>query len=48
MNQLDFIKSKEGKVLVGVIGVAVLVLTGVHHYYRIKATKMQIEKLKQE
>ena len=44
----ELFKTKQGKQLATAIGVVVLVLSGVHYYYRIKATRLEIEHLEDE
>ncbi len=48
MDLMSLLKTKEGKQIATFIGVAVLILSGVHYYYRIKATKLEIEHLEDE
>ena len=44
----ELLKTKRGKEIATVVGVGVLILSGVHYYYRIKATKLEIEHLEDE
>ena len=44
----ELLKTKRGKQIATVVGIAVLVLSGVHYYYRIKATRLEIEHLEEE
>ena len=48
MKLQDIIKTKEGKQIATMVGIAVLLLTGVHYYYRIKISRLQIEDLEEE
>jgi len=44
----ELLKTKRGKQIATFVGVTVLILSGVHYYYRIKATRLEIEHLEEE
>jgi hypothetical protein len=44
----ELFKTKRGRQLASVVGASVLILSGIHYYYRIKATKLEIEHLEEE
>ena len=47
-NLIQFLQTKKGKQIATVLGIGVLLLTGIHTYYRIKITRMQIEDLEEQ
>lgn len=48
MDIAALLKTKSGKQFATFVGITVLVLSGIHYYYRIKATKLEIEHLEDE
>ena len=47
-NLIQLLQTKKGKQIATILGVGVLILTGIHTYYRIKITKLQIEDLEEK